>query len=67
MEPNLMNPTELEQENATLERHNIALRGEIQAMRKENAELRNGIRQRDHWINDLRETVEALLKPSKAA
>jgi hypothetical protein len=33
-------------------------------MRKENAELRNGIRQRDHWIKDLRETVEALLRPS---
>jgi predicted nuclease with TOPRIM domain len=51
-------------ENAALHCQIDALRGEIQAMRKENAELRNGIRQRDHWINDLRETIEALLRPS---
>jgi hypothetical protein len=49
-----MNPTDIEN----------ALRAECQRMREENAELRQQIAQRDHWIKDLRETVAALLRPA---
>jgi predicted nucleic acid-binding Zn-ribbon protein len=51
-------------ENAALQRQIDTLRTQTQMMREENAELRKQIVQRDHWIKDLRETVEALLRPA---
>jgi phage shock protein A len=59
-----MNPPD--PDNAALQHQIEALRAECQAMREENAELRNQIRQRDHWIKDLRETVDALMRPPKS-
>jgi peptidoglycan hydrolase CwlO-like protein len=51
-------------EDAALQRQVETLRIECQFMREENAKLRQEIAQQKRWIRDLRETVEALLRPS---